>query len=299
MAGKDVREALYDVRVGLFEAMDAGHDWVSMVAYVRLPEGYSDCVIDVTLQSHLAALETASNYAKQVIENKVSLMSYFGEIADRLQARIRLLESYLEEIERTEHRRKIDVLQENSGLLGSAFKRLAELYSERAAAEATGPAEWLEKSRSALERSRQAYSTGFLRNTSHHWRGVQYLALEAVLQGSISVEHWYACKVAATADSRRNDASAGIWALGSLAELALLAPVAGVNFDPKEANALVTQLRTLEEASAQEFPQPTPTRSTFRQLQRYVFWWTKQNGFFPGRAADLAEESSKLSQLLI
>jgi hypothetical protein len=117
---------------------------------------------------------------------------------------------------------------------GTAFKQLAELHSERATAEATGSAKWLEKGRSALERSRQAYSTGFLRNRSHHWSGVQYLALESVLKGSVSVEHWYACKVAATADSRRNDTSAGIWALGSLAELALLPPVAGVNFDSKE-----------------------------------------------------------------
>ena len=42
MAVKDVRAILHETRVALREAKEAGHDWVSMVAYVRLPEGYND-----------------------------------------------------------------------------------------------------------------------------------------------------------------------------------------------------------------------------------------------------------------
>ena len=40
-----------------------------------------------------------------------------------------------------------------------------------------------------------------------------------------------------------------------------------------------------------------PIESTLRQLWRYRYWWTAQNGFF-ARGKDLTEEAGKLLDVL-
>jgi CHAT domain-containing protein len=305
MAGKDVREALHATRVALYEAKpeEVGHDWLSMVAYVRLPEGYSDYLLLVRLRSQLAALETASNYARVLLEKNITDPGQCDQVVDRLQKLAKHLEQILNEPGSVAYDQKNEVVQENAGLLGSTYKRLAELLAWRADADAAQRERWLADSRASLAKSREAYRAGFLRNPAHHWSGVQYLALDAVLSGKLAnVPHWYACYVAAQGQRdqpgiREEDR---IWALGSIAELALLAVLdQGLASHSGEAAAALKDLCARVKAlPAGTFPDLSPILSTRRQLMRYVDWWKKANGFFEARPTDLVEEARKLVQVL-
>src|SRR5207248_29300 len=229
MDGKDVREALHDARVALYENPDARHDWVSMVSYVRLPEGYNDYLLDVRLKAELAALETSSRHAAYLLEHNIKDAFQYGQVIERLQQRIKRLHEFLEHHKTEGYKSKKEVTQENAGLLASAYKRLAELFHNRAIDDPERAEHWTKESRSALTEARDAYQKGFAHNTSHHWTGVQYLALDAVLTGKMSnTLAWYACYLAATTerDSPGTDETTRVWALGSIAELSLLARLA-------------------------------------------------------------------------
>lgn len=310
LEGCDVREALHRTRVALHDAKDAnppearaGHDWVSLVAYVRLPEGYADYLFEIRLQSQLAALENASRFADHLVLNNVRDDWQFDLVTRRVQERIERLHAFQQEIPPADKHRRRDVLLENAGMLGSAHKRLAELMSRRAAADSARRAHWLEQSRAAMEEARQVYRNAFLSNTSHHWSGVQYLALEAVLTGRIAnVGEWWACQVSAAnaRDHAQSSESDRIWAQGSLAELTLLAPLApGAPVEPAAADAALGDLcRRVRAAPPGTWPVLSPIDSTRRQLLRYVGWWSKRNGFFGDRDTDLSAEAERLVRLL-
>ena len=304
MDGQDVRNTLHATRVALYESKEAGHDWVSMVAYVWLPAGYSDYLLDVRLKNQLAALETASKHANYLLDNNITDGAEYDQVTDRLQRRIKRLEDLLEEHKAVDRRRKNEIIQENAGLLGSAYKRLAELLANRANVDPNGPARWREESRVALTKARDVYQQGFRQNPAHHWTGVQYLALDAVLTGSISsLADWYACYVAATAqrDNSETSESDRVWALGSVMELCLLGPLnPALAFPVAGDAAALTDLsqRVRAEKNKKIFPNTFPIDSTHRQLTRYASWWTKANSFFSARESDLSGEAKKLIELL-
>ena len=86
---------------------------------------------------------------------------------------------------------------------------------------------WRQAMREALERARGWYLRASEHNLSHHWTAAQYLSLEAALTGSIAnCGLWHAAVTSAQIDRRRPRPMDVIWALGSLLELYLLAPLA-------------------------------------------------------------------------
>jgi len=97
------------------------------------------------------------------------------------------------------------------------------------------------------------------------WSGVQYLALDAILTGQVSsIEDWYACYVAAKAqrDNSRSKASDQIWALGSIVELGLIAPLTqGAVLALKNSAEALTDLREQEKKCP---PKPSPSPRSFR-----------------------------------
>jgi hypothetical protein len=308
MEGCDAREALHRTRVALYEAREAqpvsrstGHDWLSLAAYVRLPEGYADYLFEVRLRGQLAGLENASRFADHLVLKDARDAWQYDDATRRIQSRIRRLHELLEEIPPDDRHRRRDVLQENAGMLASAYKRFAELLARRAAVDPENAERWRAESGQALATSREHYEKAYRSNTSHHWSGVQYLALQAVTQGAIPrVGEWYACQFAAENGRSHGDSEDDrIWALGSLAELALLAPLApGAPHAAGEADAALTDLcgRVLAPAAGSRLL--SPIHSTRRQLMRYVTWWTKGNGFFGGRDADLSAGAQRLVALL-
>lgn len=288
LAGQDVRDALYATRSALYQQADVGHDWASLVAYVQLPEDYDDRLVEVGLQAEMASLSTAQLWSDHLTVNKVRDPAAFEEVADRLRNRIDNLDRF--QIRHREQRAG-HVRNENLGLLGSAEKRLAELYFHRAQL-GDGQADWINQAEQALRLARSWYQKGFVGNLSHHWTGVQALSLEAVLTGGIGrLGQWYAAVEAAETDSQREGE---LWALGSLAELYLLAPLAGQGSRLDDAGR---QLDELARRMYQVGPARFPVQSTKRQLERYVQWWTKENGYFGG-SPDLAGEASQLLEVL-
>jgi hypothetical protein len=288
LAGEDVRMALHRTRLDLYESRQrTGHDWASLVGYARLPEGYSDHLSDVRLESVLAALKTIQGRSDRLVAAQDANPQRYDRIVRQLQARIAGLEEFLQASAQAGRR---GVLEENLGLLGSAEKRLGELCFARSALGATK--KWRHAMQEALQRSRGWYLRGSEHNLSHHWTAVQYLSLEAALSGSIpDAGLWHAAVTAARIDLRQNKPMAAVWALGSLLELLLLAPLAGQA--PQVAAAQEAWAQMKQAVALLQAPDTFPLESTQRQLRRYAAWWTSANGFFPARC-DLAQEAAGL-----
>src|SRR5262249_20760005 len=150
-------------------------------AYVQLPEDYADRLVDVALQAEFASLEITQKWSDHLVRHNNEDPAKFTEVANRLKKRIENLRRFQDQHEKW---MSAATRNENLGLLGSAEKRLAELYFHGAAFSGDAPG-WMSESRAALGRAKDWYQEGFTGNLSHHWTGVQSLALEAVLTGKI------------------------------------------------------------------------------------------------------------------
>jgi hypothetical protein len=288
--GTDVRDALHEARVAVHALPETGHDWLSLVMYLQLPEGYDDRLLDVGLETELAALRTAQRWADcLIVRGGGATPEHHDRVVERLRERIASLRRWAERVASTDRR---PVLEENRGLLGSAHKRLAEVLSRRSRLGGE-PERWLRESREALEQARSWYELGFEENLSAHWHGVQQLSLEAVLRGRISQPWQWRTALGAARTSCKKEREC--WAAGSLAELHLLAACAG---EGRQLDEAVEALRDLErrvelKGRAEGKGDRFPLESTARQLERYASWWTTGNGFFPG-AADLAADARQV-----
>jgi hypothetical protein len=292
LEGKDVRLALHDSRLALYGDQEkTGHDWASLVGYAQLPEGYDDHLREVRLKWVLASLKTIQRRSDKLITQADKDAPQFDRVAELLNALIVELGSFLQEDEKAGRR---DRLEENRGLLGSAQKRLAELCFVRSG---LGEREhWRQGMRQALERSRDWYLKGYQGNPASHWNGVQFLSLDAILNGRIAKPRlWAAALTAAELYEQNEDPKEVIWALGSTAELYLLAPLAGESTPADAARDALVEMK--KRVGALEDKDTFPLESTERQFRRYVNWWTTANGFFPGRS-DLATEAGKLAEEL-
>ncbi len=289
LAGKDVRLALHDVRTALYENSGrTGHDWASLVAYVNLPEGYADLLLEERLEAVLAALKNAQAQVDALVASPNCDLSDLERLANSLSDRIQELEAFLKDTEKVAPK---GVREENLGLLGSAEKRRAELYFE--CSKRNGSDRWQDPMRQSLTKALDWYRQGYEYNLSHHWTGVQYLSLQSVLNGKIDEPgRWQAATTAAEITRKKPPE---FWAQGSLAELYLLAPLAG---QPSHLDAAVTVLEEMKQrVSELGDGNRFPLESTARQLRRYTDWWTTKNGFFPG-SPDLAAEAGKLIEVL-
>lgn len=289
LQGRDARLALHEARCALFKNVDkTGHDYASLVGYMQLPEGYKEQLNEIRLQSILTSLKALRSCADELLNCATYDPTQFDRFTNLLRGRIELLEGCLPETEKTTRK---GVLEEHLGLLGSSEKRLAELYFERGVR--SGLCDWQQSMHDSLVRARSWYKRGFDCNLSHHWDGVQFLSLEAVLTGSISEPAlWQAAAIAAEIDRKKPNE---YWAQGSLAELQLLAPAAGLPDGLSKAVALLDEMKTRVTTSCggDQFP----LESTASQFRRYVNWWTNENGFFPDRS-DFAAQANRLVDIL-
>ena len=293
LQGADVRAALHAGRVALLNDKNAGHDWLSLVGYVRLPpEGYAEHLLEFGLRAELGLLDAVQRRVDDLTRDGGTAAA-FAELETDLRNRLTSLDA-----RRCRLTKRRDLLDECNGLQASAFKRLAELLFTRSQQHDAGKAEALVESKQALAQSADHYRQAYRANINSHWLGMQQLALEAAVTGrferpaELNVVTYVAeiARDAASAESRKKD----YWSCGTLAEAWLLAPVAGrpVNLDAARSAAalLVERAREAQDEFAIE--------STRRQFNRYVTWWTTANGFFPGRQ-DLSSDAAQIIAVLV
>jgi hypothetical protein len=293
LSGADVRLALHAARVALRrEARGVGerrHDWLSLVGYVRLPaEGYVQYLKEFALRVRLHMLEAARKDSEPVFAASPPSRAAFDQVERRLRDSIAQLRSDKEALEGDQDRA---LAAECAGLLASGNKSLAECHFVQA--KRFGDAN--DDGRTALEESRQFYLETYRRNLTQHWHGIQMLALEAALSGCISdpMELTIVRRVAQYAcESDPNE----YWACGTLAEATLLGVLVPEGFDLASAQAALSQLR--ERSARNPKDNGFAVRSTRRQLQRYINWWTKANGYFAGRESDLSAQARVLDKIL-
>jgi hypothetical protein len=288
--GDDVRCALHAGRVAVRAREEAFHDWLSLVAYVRLPpEGYAAYLEGVGLEVELRLLDAAQASADELNKSGGDLQM-FDETERLVRDRLQTLSN-----RRMTSSRK-ELANERSGLEASAYKRLAELLFLRGLKHSAQAGTDWPASRQALQLSLDAYRGVYETGLGNHWHGMQQMTLEAALTGRITrVGDWSIVMRAAELDrdlAVRTKAPE-YWAYGTLCELALLGPrVGGVrDLDRAKANA------ALLVASARKANKPFAIESTHRQINRYVWWWTNEHGFFPG-VSDLSQDARELLEVL-
>ncbi len=287
LRGEDVRWALHDARTALQRSKEAHHDWLSVVSYVRLPEGYSDHLFEVALRAEFGMLEAAQRLADRLSSHGGSV-DEFTRVEELVRARIDSLAAKLAEARTSRVR---GLAQECTSLLASAYKRLAELLFRRAKLEPVNRERYLTESRLELQRSLEQYRNAYRSNIDDHWAGVQQLALGAALEGRFAHEHDWLI-VHRVAELARDEDTNDYWACGSLAETLLLAPIARGSPELMHAHAALQTMRARAPAD-----DPYPLASTRRQLERYVSWWTTENGFFQGCASDLSNDAKQLLEM--
>jgi hypothetical protein len=297
LTGEDVRLALHAARVALRaearKVEEQRHDWLSLVGYVRLPaEGYANYLKAFALRVQLHMLEAARTDSEPLFVEGSSSPDAFADVGRRLGDRIARLRSRKEELDGVQD----SALEaECAGLLASGCKSLAELRFVQARHFPEDQARLRDDSKVALAESLKWYSEAYRRNLTRHWHGIQKLALEAALEGHISdpMELMFVQRVAQNeCDGNKNE----YWACGTVAEAILLGALTPQGFD---LNSAQEALKNLRERSARD-PKDNgfAVKSTRRQLERYVNWWTKGNGYFTGRDSDIAEQAQLLVNFL-
>jgi len=270
LLGEDVRKALFAALQALHEAKaNAHHDWLSVVAYVRLPETYARVLGRVSLEMALAMFRAARDHADRAIQqrNPNALMV----VEELVRARIQDLEELLPNLKEDKDR------LECQGLLGSGYKRLAEVLFLRGHSTAD--------QRQELEKALQYYGAAFTASPNMHWQGVQQLALQAALHGEVDpLDYAIVRRVAqraAEADPK------DYWARGTLAELQLLAAFA------KQPQDLVAAEKAIGEFKLHVKKREDIDSARF-QFERYVGWWIPANEF----KTDLGVHAKELAALL-
>lgn len=297
LSGADVRIALHAARVALREEArqldDRRHDWLSLVGYVRLPaEGYSQYLRAFGLRVQLHMLEAARKDAEPLFAEHAPPRGRFEKIANRLDESITDLQQRKAALSGRADRA---LEAECAGLLASASKSLAALRFAQARHVPRQQSRLKGLSRKALEASLKWYGETYRRDLAQHWQGIQKLALEAVLTGRIAdaTELMFVWRVAQTAVQENEH---DYWACGTLAEVMLLEMLTSGKFDAHGAQAALTALR--ERAAKDTQDNGFAVTSTRRQFERYVNWWTKGNGYFPGCESDLSLQAQALVKCL-
>jgi len=279
LGGEDVRKAIHRTRCNLYSSLKETHDWMSMVAYVRLPEGYTDYLLENNLKREMAALKTIRANVDRLIENQSGTLDDYDVLINDLNSRINVLLLQIKNDDLHDSQLTLELV----GLMGSAYKRLAEMNYYKGKQIETDALESKSEQRRCLEESIKWYKKASLSNLSHHWSLVQFISLNYILYGEVLEKFVVAAEIAI--EYAIKDNSNEIWAFGSQLEIGLLTN--------KSLDQLKTSLNALVEQTKKNDASDTyPLRSTHLQLMRYKEWWIEENGFFG------LKEKSNLEKLI-
>ena len=260
--GDDIRLILGDIRTSLYQKKEVyGHDWISLVTYINFPSNYSFQLLDQKLRRQLMLLNHIRDRDKPVLKKTDDFISVKVRIEDSIEALTQ--QAIGMEAEGT----KEAAVLELSGLLGSAYKRLAEIELMEQETLGTNTSE---SQLNYLEEAKNWYKKAADRNQSHHWSIVQYLSLKTVLNGNLSdkeLDYWYAGRRAAITDIEKDPKT--YWAYGTLMELYILAP----HIEYQEAREKAITYSGYLIKNARLAGREDAIVSTHFQISRYVSWW--------------------------
>jgi hypothetical protein len=201
------------------------------------------------------------------MESQSDDIAKYDDYIDDLNSRINVLLKYI----------KIDVSYDSQvslemvGLMGSAYKRLAEMNYYKGKHIGTISSELKAEQKRCLEESLKWYKKASITNLSHHWSLVQFISLHYILNGEVLEKFVTAAEIATDYAIKEN--ANEIWAYGSKIELGLLMNQSGDQLK-------VTLDKFIEQANNVDPSDKYPFRSTHLQLMRYKEWWIQENGFF-------------------
>lgn len=271
LCGEDPRTALYYAR-RVVERPDI-HDWASLLAYARFPDDFEDQLEDVQLKVALEMMKAANSWTDFLVKNGTTDDEIYESVESRHRNAITKLENSL--------KRNAGIVKnparkaEHLGLLGSAYKRLAEYLYGRGKQIETKREFLFKQSREALETAKSYYKQGHDLLLANHWTAVQYLSLTTLFKGALTNEYdrWCVTRFAAENDMQQATGQDRIWTLGTLAELYLLKPflMAADEFETEKDKAMKKAGDYLDELAGSEFD--FAKESTARQLERYIGWW--------------------------
>ncbi|MEN2282414.1 CHAT domain-containing protein [Algoriphagus sp. SE2] len=266
LGGEDVRRAIHKTRCNLYTTLKETHDWMSMVAYVRLPEGYADYLLENNIKRELAALKTIRSNADKLIESQSGTIDDYDSLINDLNSRINILGIQIENDDKRDSQLSLEMV----GLMGSASKRLAEIYFYKSRLSDTDSLELRAQQRKCLEESQVWYKKASLSNLSHHWSLVQFISLHYVLTGEVLVKYATAAEIAIENAIIENPNE--VWAYGSRLELGLL-------LNQPESELMETLKKLEDQAKKIDSQDNFPLRSTHLQLMRYKEWWIADNEY--------------------
>ena len=276
---KDVRVALANARsaLTLAKAEETGHDWASIAAHLRLPEGYSDQIAGAALRVGLAQLHTTSRWAQRIVEGGEDVSQRVRDDIDaRFAERLAYLESWLEDV-----RHDSAAVLECMGLIASAYKRWAELeFGAKKPGSRERSRELLARAGSGTSRPTIGAVASLDRNAAPGREGRPDRRASRRTHRPLArlVSRGPAGCRGRVHQGRRTRQSV-IWSLGSIAELCLLAPLLQVKSGPvptvADAQQALERMVKLADGSASLKGE---LDSAWRQWRRYVRWWTTGNG---------------------
>ncbi|GGW37133.1 CHAT domain-containing protein [Arenibacter certesii] len=268
---EDIRTILGNIRTQLYAGeQEYHHDWISLVSYINLPHNYEFQLLMLKMEYQLVILNSIRNSTLQTNTEAIPSKDDFIRAKVQIEESINDLSAQVKEIEY--QKSKEEAFLENSGLLASAFKRLAEIeYRESLVLDG----DTTTKQKQYLNEAKKWYKKAADRNLSHHWSIVQYISLATLLDGGPTKakgDYWCTARLAALTEIDANDAldKKNIWAYGSLLELYLLKTD---GYD----NDLKTQIIHLTEqlvSNAKIRNNPEAIVATKYQLLRYKDWWS-------------------------
>jgi hypothetical protein len=278
--GGDPRTALIALRRALYASRAGNHDWVSLVAYARLPSDLSDQVEELMVASALARQRAALHWAESGADGGARVqgaVDVTAALATRAYAAWEAAPS-----ERARER-----FVELARALGSALKRMAfwdKPEAERRSAEAAAAGDAADaaqimtdgeaKAVTHLRRALDWYERAHDLDVSEHWSGCQTVSLRVVLGdvGEDAAARWTASLLAARLDLLRPGRR--IWALSDLIELGVLGVVLPIDKDTRR-RALDEALEHVRALVRHRHEDRWIVVTTVRQLRRYL------EGIFP------------------
>ncbi|MBK8814133.1 MAG: CHAT domain-containing protein [Methylococcaceae bacterium] len=283
--GEDPRWVLYDLRQRLRTDSPGTHDWASIVAYSTVPPDFEkqvglfrDKQTRLKLDVKFDRIDdlVGANEETVPIEGKQLTANQTAEI-EMLCKSIRAdLKKWRDEL-KTSNSSKDKA--ERLGVSAASEKRIGIAY------DLVGK-DYKSKAKEAYEYSRDFYREALETEPSNHWVVTQYLSImsiPSVVDSKEKRDHlakefgwsWITARKMAEWHCSQSAGEARAYALGTLSELALLAPVyATPKIKTVELKAEIVrnckEMRELLEANA------FPVVSTKRQFKRYLRFWKSE-----------------------